>query len=162
MSVLLTLLLVNYIYTATWQNISSYLLSLQCHSCFSNYVLKIRAVRYRNPTDEDHNGESCDILFYTECDVYLQFCIRNVNLSPSNADNCWDTITTSPSFESTDLTFPTTGSLYPGANVNNPVTFTGSSAWPVSLANCKVIGNFQFDELASMCIVYTDMGSITF
>ena len=64
--------------------------------------------------------------------MYLKFCIRNVNLSPSNADNCWDTITTSSSFESTDLTFPTTGSLYPGANVNNPVTFTGSSAWPVS------------------------------
>ena len=122
----------NYIYTATWQNISSYLLSLQCHSCFSNYVLKIRAVRYRNPTDEDHDGGNCDFIpFHTECDVYLKFCIRNVNLSPSNDDNCWDTITTSSSFESTDLTFPTTGSLYPGANVNNPVTFTGSSAWPV-------------------------------
>ena len=78
--------------------------------------------------------------------MYLKFCIRNVNLSPSNADNCWDTITTSPSFESTNLTFPTTGSLYPGANVNNPVTFMFTGLRRAGLFRHKFFGVGQFRQ----------------
>ena len=108
--------------------------SIQCPFCFSDYVLRIRAVRYENPTDEDYDGGSCDPIF-SDCDVYFHFCIRAVNLSPSNPDNCWDTITTSSSFESTNKTFPITGSLYPGANAQNPLTFSSNNAWPVSNHN---------------------------
>uniref|UniRef100_A0A1X7TV61 EGF-like domain-containing protein n=1 Tax=Amphimedon queenslandica TaxID=400682 RepID=A0A1X7TV61_AMPQE len=100
--------------------------------CLSHYVLEIRAVRYQNPTDEDYNGGSCDTILFPNCDVYFYFCIRNIHLSPSNTHNCWDSITTSSSFEDTDRLFPTTGQLYQGANTQNPLTFTSHNAWPGS------------------------------
>ena len=75
--------------------------------------------------------EEAVIFFRLKTDIYLQFCIRNINLSPTDPGNCWDTITASPSFESTNMTFPTTGLLYTGADVNNPLTFNSNNAWPV-------------------------------
>ena len=105
--------------------------SSQTPPCLSDYVLRIRALQYSNPTDEDYDGGSCDLFTFENCDVYLQFCIRNINLSPTDNGNCWDTITASPSFESTNMTFPTTGLLYTGADVNNPLTFNSNNAWPV-------------------------------
>ena len=75
--------------------------------------------------------EEAVIFFRLKTDIYLQFCIRNINLSPTDSGNCWDTITASPSFESTNMTFPTTGLLYTGADVNNPLTFNSNNAWPV-------------------------------
>jgi hypothetical protein len=98
----------------------------------SRYTMEITAVSYANPSDEDSDGIACDI-FSGSCDVYFKFCVRDIHTSPTN-DICWPShlIQSSHYIETQNYYFPTIGLLYPEAGVSNPITFTSSSAWPVS------------------------------
>ena len=98
---------------------------------YARYTLQVTAVNYNNPNNREFDGGCCDP-FCGTCDLYFKFCLRNKNLSPTNSDNCWDSVRSSPEITSSNYNFPSTGELYSGANVNNPITFTENRAWTVS------------------------------
>lgn len=111
-----------------------YSVILQTLACHGKYTLKIKAVQYHNPDNEDWDGGCCDPLLFScgTCDLYFVFCIRNKGLSPSNTHNCWDSVRTQGDITTGNYWFPSSGELYPGARVWNDITFNRDEAWPVS------------------------------
>ena len=100
----------------------------------ARYTFQIRAVNYYNPNNQDWDGGCCDYGFFScgTCDVYFRFCIRAAGSNPSNAHGCWASMQTSSDITTNNYNFPTSGELYSGANVYNPMTFSRNEAWPVS------------------------------
>lgn len=101
------------------------------------YTLQVEVFSYSNPEHRDFEGACCDfaIIGCGKCESDFRFCVRSYGTS-ATTNSCPTSsvyytsgpIPGSPS----SYNFNTQGEIYPGANVNNPLVFTGDS-WPVSL-----------------------------
>ena len=94
------------------------------------YRLKMRLVQYSNPSNIDLDAACCDVICSNPCDVYMVFCLRSIHSEATSA-SCWQQKSTQSSPISTNLiNSPTTGPLYTGSPLSNPITFSGAS-YPV-------------------------------
>ncbi len=105
--------------------------------CNADYTLEIRAISYSNPSNRDYNGDCCDPGFFScnKCDVDFKFCVRAKGTSATST-GCWYSVKTSDDkSDSSGITFPSSGELYGGAGLKNPITFSRTGSWPVSQYN---------------------------
>ena len=104
----------------------------------ANYVLEVRAHTYQNSEHRDSGGQCCESVssfgcsLVGDCDNIFTFCLRQSGTpNDDNPANCplgsYDTVSAVDGGD--DISFGGS-SIAPG--VPNPMTFTGSSVWPVS------------------------------
>ena len=110
---------------------------LQVAPARSTYTLQVEVFSYSNPEHRDFEGACCDFALggCGRCETDFRFCVR-AHGTPAMTNSCpsssvYFTTGTLPDSASS-YNFNTQGEIYPGANVFNPLVFTGNS-WPVSL-----------------------------
>ena len=102
------------------------------------YTLQVKVLSYNNPAHSNFEGGCCDRSFTLKCgkcDAFFQFCARPYSTAASyltcpTSSSVYDTPDSIPDSPSS-YNFKTSGEIYPGAGVYNPLVFTGSS-WLVS------------------------------
>ena len=104
----------------------------------ANYVLEVRVHTYQNSDHKEVDGYCCESYAWVwcsdHCDNIFHFCLRPTGTTrDDNSGNCplgrYNTVSDVPGGD--DISF---GSSNIAPGVPNPLTFTGSSAWPVSIA----------------------------
>ena len=122
--------------------------------CNADYTLEIRAIAYSNPSNRDYDGACCDPGFFScnKCDVDFKFCVRAKGTSATST-SCWYSLKTSDDkSDSSGITFPSSGELYGGAGLTNPITFSRTGSWPVSSSYNNYI-TLSYMQPYSHCIL---------
>lgn len=112
-----------------------FVLCLQAHRfAQGNYEFQVRVYSYNHFNDRrDYQGARCDVVSSNPCDNYFTFCLQAYGASQTSTICHYGFYRTINNPQTaTYVSFPLGQNVF-AQNVNNPLVFSGSPAWIVSL-----------------------------